>query len=312
MAAAPRIAGVLPLVVDAPDDDVLRADLLESAALAARVLQRTGPGPHQIVTQLVGGRTGAPHGVVSAMLLPHTVARSRRAARWIAWQRPWERTTSRRRPRSCWSGWVCRSRLATLGVERPTSRPSPASPRPSSPADLLGRGRRRRGPVRRLVTSFDLVAAASRRRSFARVADTRGAGSGRAVEVRGAFSTARLPRRGRRGRESGVLRAGRPRYGRGVTIIKINAITVPAGAGDELARRFAARVGAVDNQDGFEGFELLQPDRRPHDLAGRHPLARRGRVPGLGQPRRPSATATRAAATAGRPRRRRQQPSRWP
>jgi alcohol dehydrogenase class IV len=76
MAAAPRIAGVLPLVVDAPDDDVLRADLLESAALAARVLQRTGPGPHQIVTQLAGGRTGAPHGVVSAMLLPHTVARS--------------------------------------------------------------------------------------------------------------------------------------------------------------------------------------------------------------------------------------------
>ena len=76
MTAAPRIAGVLPLVVDAPDDDVLRADLMESAALAARVLQRTGPGPHQIVTQLVGGRTGAPHGVISAMLLPHTVART--------------------------------------------------------------------------------------------------------------------------------------------------------------------------------------------------------------------------------------------
>jgi maleylacetate reductase len=76
MAAAPRIAGVLPLVVDAPDDDILRADLLESAALAARVLQRTGPGPHQILTQLVGGRTGAPHGVVSAMLLPHTLERA--------------------------------------------------------------------------------------------------------------------------------------------------------------------------------------------------------------------------------------------
>jgi heme-degrading monooxygenase HmoA len=44
-----------------------------------------------------------------------------------------------------------------------------------------------------------------------------------------------------------------------MTIIKINAITVPAGSGDELARRFAARAGAVDNQDGFEGFELLQP-----------------------------------------------------
>ncbi|NKX54713.1 antibiotic biosynthesis monooxygenase family protein [Arthrobacter mobilis] len=44
-----------------------------------------------------------------------------------------------------------------------------------------------------------------------------------------------------------------------MTIIKINAITVPADSGDELAKRFAARAGAVDNQDGFEGFELLQP-----------------------------------------------------
>jgi heme-degrading monooxygenase HmoA len=44
-----------------------------------------------------------------------------------------------------------------------------------------------------------------------------------------------------------------------VTIIKINAITVPDGAGEELARRFAARAGAVDGQPGFEGFELLKP-----------------------------------------------------
>jgi heme-degrading monooxygenase HmoA len=49
-----------------------------------------------------------------------------------------------------------------------------------------------------------------------------------------------------------------------MTIIKINAITVPGDSGDELAGRFAARAGAVDNQDGFEGFELLRPtdDRR--------------------------------------------------
>jgi heme-degrading monooxygenase HmoA len=46
---------------------------------------------------------------------------------------------------------------------------------------------------------------------------------------------------------------------RGVTVIKINAITVPSDSGDELARRFAARAGAVDDQDGFEGFELLKP-----------------------------------------------------
>jgi heme-degrading monooxygenase HmoA len=44
-----------------------------------------------------------------------------------------------------------------------------------------------------------------------------------------------------------------------MTVIKINAITVPAEGGDELARRFAARAGAVDDQDGFEGFELLRP-----------------------------------------------------
>jgi heme-degrading monooxygenase HmoA len=45
-----------------------------------------------------------------------------------------------------------------------------------------------------------------------------------------------------------------------MTVVKINAIDVPAGSGDELAHRFAARAGAVDDQDGFEGFELLKPN----------------------------------------------------
>jgi heme-degrading monooxygenase HmoA len=44
-----------------------------------------------------------------------------------------------------------------------------------------------------------------------------------------------------------------------MTVIRINAITVSPGAGDELAHRFAKRAGAVDNADGFEGFELLRP-----------------------------------------------------
>ena len=44
-----------------------------------------------------------------------------------------------------------------------------------------------------------------------------------------------------------------------VTVVKINAITVPADSGDELATRFAARAGAVDDAAGFEGFELLKP-----------------------------------------------------
>ena len=44
-----------------------------------------------------------------------------------------------------------------------------------------------------------------------------------------------------------------------MTVIKINALTVPAEMGEEVARRFAERVGAVDGSEGFEGFELLRP-----------------------------------------------------
>lgn len=44
-----------------------------------------------------------------------------------------------------------------------------------------------------------------------------------------------------------------------MSIVKINAITVPEGAGEELERRFAARKHAIDNQPGFEGFQLLRP-----------------------------------------------------
>src|SRR5271156_1400906 len=57
--------------------------------------------------------------------------------------------------------------------------------------------------------------------------------------------------------------------GKRPTLIKINAITVPADSGDELAHRFAARAGAVDDQDGFEGFELFKPvDDRTTRLGG--------------------------------------------
>ncbi|MBX9981432.1 MULTISPECIES: mycobilin-forming heme oxygenase MhuD [Mycobacterium] len=42
-------------------------------------------------------------------------------------------------------------------------------------------------------------------------------------------------------------------------VVKINAISVPAGAGPELEKRFAHRAHAVDNQPGFLGFELLRP-----------------------------------------------------
>src|SRR5580700_7210884 len=44
-----------------------------------------------------------------------------------------------------------------------------------------------------------------------------------------------------------------------MTVVKINAITVREGSGDELGRRFAKRSGAVDGAEGFEGFELFRP-----------------------------------------------------
>ena len=45
-----------------------------------------------------------------------------------------------------------------------------------------------------------------------------------------------------------------------MTVVKINAITVASDSGDELAQRFGARAGSVDDADGFEGFELLKPN----------------------------------------------------
>lgn len=55
---------------------------------------------------------------------------------------------------------------------------------------------------------------------------------------------------------SGIVGVG---HHRGMTVIKINAITVPSDTGDELALRFAQRAGAVDDAEGFQGFELLKP-----------------------------------------------------
>src|SRR5690625_7516383 len=43
-----------------------------------------------------------------------------------------------------------------------------------------------------------------------------------------------------------------------MSVVKINAIHVPEGAGPELEARFAARKNAVDSAPGFEGFQLLR------------------------------------------------------
>jgi heme-degrading monooxygenase HmoA len=44
-----------------------------------------------------------------------------------------------------------------------------------------------------------------------------------------------------------------------MSVVKINAITVPAARADELVARFANRAGEVSNMPGFEAFELLRP-----------------------------------------------------
>ncbi|WP_327300605.1 antibiotic biosynthesis monooxygenase [Streptomyces goshikiensis] len=44
-----------------------------------------------------------------------------------------------------------------------------------------------------------------------------------------------------------------------MSIVKINALTVPAEQREVLEQRFASRAGAVEGSDGFEWFELLRP-----------------------------------------------------
>jgi heme-degrading monooxygenase HmoA len=45
-----------------------------------------------------------------------------------------------------------------------------------------------------------------------------------------------------------------------VSIVKINAITVPRERLAEFEERFATRAGRVEAAPGFEGFELLRPN----------------------------------------------------
>lgn len=44
-----------------------------------------------------------------------------------------------------------------------------------------------------------------------------------------------------------------------MSIVKINALSVPAEQREVLEQRFASRAGAVEGSDGFEWFELLRP-----------------------------------------------------
>lgn len=45
-----------------------------------------------------------------------------------------------------------------------------------------------------------------------------------------------------------------------MSVVKINAIEVPAERAEVMAQRFGARAGEVGKADGFEEFQLLRPD----------------------------------------------------
>ncbi|QCX26380.1 antibiotic biosynthesis monooxygenase family protein [Nocardioides jishulii] len=44
-----------------------------------------------------------------------------------------------------------------------------------------------------------------------------------------------------------------------MSVVKINAISLPPQAGPELERRFAERASTVQDSPGFLGFQLLRP-----------------------------------------------------
>lgn len=73
LAAIRRIAASLPAVVDEPGDLAARTELLTGAVLAGRCLQNTAVGVHHGLAQLVGGRTGIPHGLANAVILAHAM-----------------------------------------------------------------------------------------------------------------------------------------------------------------------------------------------------------------------------------------------
>lgn len=44
-----------------------------------------------------------------------------------------------------------------------------------------------------------------------------------------------------------------------MSIVKINALEIPPQAGDEIVKRFTARLDSLSDVAGFLGFELLKP-----------------------------------------------------
>jgi alcohol dehydrogenase class IV len=79
LAGAAILGRSLPAVVTGeghdgdPDDPGALAAALEGAFLAGTALQNAGMGVHHGLAQLLGGRTGLPHGLLNAVLLPHSI-----------------------------------------------------------------------------------------------------------------------------------------------------------------------------------------------------------------------------------------------
>ena len=73
LAGVARIVEALPAVVAAPDDLDARTRMLEGAVLGGRCLQNASMGVHHGLSQLLGGRTGIPHGLANAIVLPHAI-----------------------------------------------------------------------------------------------------------------------------------------------------------------------------------------------------------------------------------------------
>lgn len=80
LACIERVAAALPAVVDDPGDLEARTAMLVGAVLGGRCLQNAGMGVHHGLSQILGGRTGLPHGLVNALILPHAMAFNEAAA----------------------------------------------------------------------------------------------------------------------------------------------------------------------------------------------------------------------------------------
>jgi alcohol dehydrogenase class IV len=74
LACVERAVAALPAAVDDPSDADALLRMLEAACLGGRALQNASMGVHHGLAQLLGGRTGIPHGTANGLILAHAVA----------------------------------------------------------------------------------------------------------------------------------------------------------------------------------------------------------------------------------------------